>query len=148
MPDKRECQYDTLPRRRTNQRLEQKKKLADLGGYDTIFDNCCHGGARKKSSKFWGSKPWFLPLAAACPGDATHKHKTWHPQIVDGKVQYPTAEEAAYPNLLCSRMAEIVREQLLSMGVVDVDNLQQQLEVEQKVSSSCDSFSFTKRKTL
>ena len=25
LPDKRECQHDTLPRRRTNQRMEQKK---------------------------------------------------------------------------------------------------------------------------
>ena len=26
--------------------------LNDLGGYDCIFDNCCHGGARKKNSRF------------------------------------------------------------------------------------------------
>eukprot|EP00435_Cladocopium_sp_Y103_P000018 s3918_g1.t1 len=105
--------------------------IEDLGGYDCIFDNCCHGGARKKSSKFWGSLPWLLSLAASCPGEEVHHHKSWHPQVVDGKVQYPTAEEAAYPKLLCTRLAEIVRAKLLELGVIDVDNLQQQLEVEQ-----------------
>ena len=106
--------------------------LTDLGGYDYIFDNCCHGGAQKKNSRFWGSLPWLLPLSAQCPGESLHKHKSWQPQVVDGKVQYPTAEEAAYPILLCTRMAEIVRDQLLQLGVVDVENLAQQLEVEHK----------------
>ena len=105
--------------------------LEELGGYDCIFDNCCHGGARKKSSRFWGSLAWLLPLAAACPGEDQHKHKSWRPQVVDGKVHYPTAEEAAYPNLLCTRMAEIVRQHWLELGVVDADHLQQQIEVEQ-----------------
>ena len=50
--------------------------------------------------------------------------------MIDGKVQYPTAEEAAYPILLCARMAEIVRDQLLQLGVVDADNLEQQIQVE------------------
>ena len=27
--------------------------VQDFGGYDVIFDSCCHGGARKKSTKFW-----------------------------------------------------------------------------------------------
>ena len=104
--------------------------LNDLGGYDCIFDNCCHGGARKKNSRFWGSLPWLLPLSATCPGESLHKHKSWQPKVIDGKVQYPTAEEAAYPILLCARMAEIVRDQLLQLGVVDVDNLEQQIQVE------------------
>ena len=104
--------------------------LQDLGGYDCVFDNCCHGGARKKSSKFWGSQPWLLPLAATCPGDKVHKHKSWRPEVVDGSVKYPTAEEAAHPKLLCTRMAEIVRDQMLQLGVVDVETLQQQIEVE------------------
>ena len=34
--------------------------INDLGGYDTVFDNCCHGGARKKSSKFWVPNPGFF----------------------------------------------------------------------------------------
>ena len=104
--------------------------LEDVGGYDCIFDNCCHGGARKKNSRFWGSLPWLLPLAAACPGEHIHKHKNWQPQVVNGRVVYPTAEEAAYPTLLCTRMAEIVRAQFLQLGAMDVDNLEQQLQVE------------------
>ena len=105
--------------------------LQDLGGYDCIFDNCCYGGARKKSSKFWGSLPWIMAMAASCPEEQVHKHKSWRPQVVDGAVQYPTAEEAAYPKLLCTRLAEVVRAQWIQIGVVDVENLQQQLKVEQ-----------------
>ena len=70
-------------------------------------------------------------MAAACPGEQVHKHKSWRPQVVDGAVQYPTAEEAAYPKLLCTRLAEVVRDQWIQIGVVDVENLQQQLKVEQ-----------------
>ena len=36
-----------------------KTLVSSIGGYDCIFDNCCHGGQRKKSSKFWCSQPWF-----------------------------------------------------------------------------------------
>ena len=105
--------------------------IEELGGYDCIFDNCCHGGARKKSSRFWGSRDWILPLAAKCPGEDQHRHKSWRPQVVDGKVHYPTQEEAAYPILLCTRMAEIVRDKWLESGVVDAEHLQQQISVEQ-----------------
>ena len=89
--------------------------LSGLGGYECIFDNCCHGGQRKKNSKFWTSEPWFQALQASCPGDQIHFHKPWKPQITDGKLQYPTAEEAAYPDLLCSRLAELCRNQLLAL---------------------------------
>ena len=101
--------------------------LSGLGGYECIFDNCCHGGQRKKNSKFWTSEPWFQALQASCPGDQIHFHKPWKPQITDGKLQYPTAEEAAYPDLLCSRLAELCRNQLLALGAVDPQDLQQQL---------------------
>ena len=69
-------------------------------------------------------------MAAACPGEQVHKHKSWRPQVVDGAVQYPTAEEAAYPKLLCQRLAECFRAALLAMGAVDVESLQQQQQVE------------------
>lgn len=87
-------------------------------------------GHGRKNSRFWASMPWLLPLAASCPGDNLHRHKTWHPQIVDGKVPYPKAEEAAYPTLFCARMAELVRDQWLQKRVVDAEDLAQQLEGE------------------
>ena len=42
----------------------------------------------------------------------------------------PPAEEAAYPTLLCTRMAEIARAQFLQLGALDIENLEQQLQVE------------------
>jgi len=105
--------------------------IRDLGGYDVVFDSCCHGGARKKSTKFWCTEPWFTSLSASCPGGSQHIHKSWMPSIVDGKVQYPTAEEAAYPKLLCQRLAECFRAALLDMGALDVEDLQQQQQTEQ-----------------
>ena len=105
--------------------------ICDLGGYDLVFDSCCHGGSRKKSTKFWCTHDWFLGLAATCPGNDSHFHKSWAPTVVDGVVQYPTAEEAAYPELLCQRLAESFRAALLDLGVVDVDNFETQQQVEQ-----------------
>ena len=103
-----------------------KKLVEELGGYDCIFDNCCHGGQRKKSSKFWCTKPYFQALAAQCPGGAKHFHKSWKPEIVNGKLTYPTAEEAAYPHLLCTRLAELCRQQFLLAGAVDPQDLFEQ----------------------
>ncbi len=73
--------------------------VQQFGGYGCIFDNCCHGGQRKKGSKFWCAQPWFQSLQAQCPGDDVHRHKAWKPSVVNGKLQFPTAEEAAYPTL-------------------------------------------------
>ena len=105
--------------------------VEDLGGYDVIFDSCCHGGARKKSTKFWCTDTWFNSLAAACPGNGQHFHKSWTPTVVAGRVQYPTAEEAAYPELLCQRLAESFRDALLRLGAIDVETMEQQQQVEQ-----------------
>ena len=105
--------------------------MEDLGGYDVIFDSCCHGGARKKSTKFWCTDVWFNSLAAACPGNGQHFHKSWTPTVVDGRVQYPTAEEVAYPELLCQRLAERFRDALLRLGAIDVETMEQPQQVEQ-----------------
>eukprot|EP00435_Cladocopium_sp_Y103_P002245 s2809_g1.t1 len=102
--------------------------VEDLGGYDLVFDSCCHGGSPKKSTKFWCTTPLFLGLEAQC--DGTHVHKTWAPTVVNGVVQYPTAEEAAYPKLLCQRLAESFRAALLEQGVIDVQSLEEQQQVE------------------
>ena len=66
-----------------------------------------HGGARDKLTCFWCTDARFNKLAAACSKD--HKHDSWKPRIVQGKPVFPTASEAAYPVLLCHRMAELIR---------------------------------------
>ena len=107
------------------------KMIQDLGGHDVIFDSCCHGGARKKNSRFWCTADWFTGLAATCPGPDVHFHKSWTPTVVNHAVQYPTAEAGAYPKLLCQRLAEAFRAALLQQGAVDVESLQQQQAVEE-----------------
>ena len=32
--------------------------IQDFGGYNVVFDSCCHGGARKKSTKFLVHRTW------------------------------------------------------------------------------------------
>ena len=59
-----------------------------------------------------------------------HRHQPWKPSVVEGKLQFPTAEEAAYPTLLCVRLAELCRNQLLSLGAIEPEDLEQQQKVE------------------
>ncbi|CAE6932646.1 unnamed protein product [Symbiodinium natans] len=80
--------------------------LQDINGHETSFHACMHGGSRDKLTKLWCSDDRFAPLQALCSRD--HKHAPWRPRLLDGKVNFPTAAEAAYPVLLCQRMAELV----------------------------------------
>ena len=99
--------------------------LSRVAGFETVFDHCCHGGLRDKSTMWWSNKDWFLPLSQRC--DGSHTHAKWNPQLVDGKLVFPTHQEASYPILLCQRLASIVKEQAMSMGAHPIDDLQQQL---------------------
>jgi hypothetical protein len=59
-----------------------------------------HGGCRKKATTFWTNVPEFHKLAVLC--DGSHEHAPWG-VTADGR--FTTAEEAAYPRLLCRRLA-------------------------------------------
>ena len=72
------------------------------------------------------SVDWFLPLAVLC--DKQHAHAPWNPEAKDGKIVYPTHEEAAYPILLCRRLADIAFEQAMLQGAVQHDTLQEKIE--------------------
>eukprot|EP00435_Cladocopium_sp_Y103_P069221 s1948_g32.t3 len=98
--------------------------LQTLQGYMTLFDNCCHGGSRKKGTAWWATVDWFQSLSARW--DGSHFHEKWNADIVDGKVVFPTHLEAAYPILLCSRLASIAKLKALEMGAIEVHNLEQQ----------------------
>ena len=63
-------------------------------------------GVYAKEHTFWCTTNWFAELSARCPGNNVYFSQAWTPTIVDSAVQYPTAEEAAYPELLCQRLAE------------------------------------------
>ena len=47
------------------------------------------------------------------------KHAKWNP-VQQGLAQFPTAEEAAYPLLLCKRIAAILLNHAISKGAVQV----------------------------
>lgn len=100
--------------------------LLEIGGYNTNFDNCCHGGTRKKATSWWSSVDWFTSLAAQC--DDSQYHQKWNAEIVDGRVVFPTHLEAAYPVLLCERLATIAKLKALELGAVEIHDLAQQTE--------------------
>ncbi|CAE7029174.1 unnamed protein product [Symbiodinium sp. CCMP2456] len=82
--------------------------LFRLPHYPVVFDACMHGGTRDKRGLLWCSDDRFLPLALLCSRD--HAHASWRPRVLAGKATFPAKDEAAYPHLLCERMAYIVAE--------------------------------------
>ena len=72
------------------------------------------------------SRDWFLSLSQRC--DKSHNHAKWNPEVIDGKMVFPTHQEASYHILLCQRLAAIIKDHAFSMGAHDVTSLQRQLE--------------------
>ena len=107
-----------------------------LGGYETLFHNCCNGGLRRKLTKWWDTHGIFSELAAICDNDGSHEHLDWKPVTSDNKLNFPTSSEAAYPFLLCTRLIDSVKAHVTESGALDPQNLQEQIEVEDKNSHS------------
>ena len=101
-------------------------------GHFTVFHSCMHGGTRDKATKFWSFNPrvpsenLFDPLGLLCDGN--HTHQSWRAKFLDGKWIFPTKEEAAYPHLLCVRIASILLQEAFARGLGPDDDLSQQLE--------------------
>ena len=53
--------------------------------------------------------------------------------LVNGKLFFPTAEEAAYPVILCQRLASVCLDEAKCRGLSPCQSLQQQLLVDQSV---------------
>lgn len=85
-------------------------------GFDAMFHHCVHGGLRDKLTRWWSDR--------VCDGQ--HVHAKWNPEVKDGKIIYPT-HEAAYPMLLCKRLADIAFQQAINQGAIFVENLQEQI---------------------
>ena len=103
-----------------------KGLLQEIVGYMTYFDNCCHGGTRKTGTAWRASVNWFDSLAVRCDGG--HFHQKWNAEIVNGRVVFPTHLEAAYPVLLCERLAGIAKRKALEMGAAELATLEQQTQ--------------------
>lgn len=63
------------------------------------FQQCCHGGRRDSWTRLYVNHNSFQNLRATC--DGSHSHPSW-------KVQLKRTSEAAYPELLCTRIADII----------------------------------------
>ena len=94
------------------------------------FHNCAHGGARDKLTSFLTNKLWFDSLELRC--DKQHSHAPWTPQVVDGKIIFPTHSEAAYPKILCERIATLVLNKVLELGATTADTLGQRVPTQHK----------------
>ena len=68
-----------------------------------VFDSCRHGSKRKKATAFLTNNAALHPLSGPCPG--CPEHEEWGKRKSGG---YATAEEAAYPRLLCQRVIACV----------------------------------------
>ena len=112
--------------------MTQRLFAAVPNGHFTIFDSCMHGGARDKATKFWSYNPrtpsinMFQSLALQC--NKQHVHQSWKPRFSNGMWIYPTKEEAAYPLLLCHRMASLLLQEAAARGLSPDRDMLQQLE--------------------
>ena len=81
----------------------------------THFQACAHGSERDKWTCWFGSAGVFTPLRAKC----THEHPKgqWRPYFdKDGKPVFPTKAEAAYPEQLCRKVANLVKQAAVERG--------------------------------
>eukprot|EP00435_Cladocopium_sp_Y103_P021325 s1919_g5.t1 len=84
------------------------------------FDACAHGSSRDKRTKLLATPGLFTDLAQNCPGD--HRHSSWQPYRSEQGVVFPTAQEAEYPALLCTRMADCVLQEAEKRNIRPVLN--------------------------
>ena len=108
--------------------------LQKVQGHMSRFHSCMHGGLRDKETGWWSFNPrrphenLFEALNLAC--DKSHTHASWKPYMLNGVIQFPTAQEAAYPTILCDRVAHILLEEAKRCNFFQPETLQEQLQVE------------------
>ncbi|CAK9007933.1 unnamed protein product, partial [Durusdinium trenchii] len=111
-----------------------KHLLGKLPTYHVCtFHHCMHGGKRDKDTAWYSFNPrdpqrdLFASLALKC--NKQHQHAPWKPYVdASGKRIFPTADEAAYPHLLCERVAYILRTEATKAGFIFPTDLHQQLD--------------------
>ena len=70
--------------------------------HNVDFHSCCHGGDRKKFTRFLVTDHTMDTLAQLCQDD--HPHKPFGISHGAGGLSFDTALEASYPKLLCQRV--------------------------------------------
>lgn len=79
------------------------------------FSACMHGSERNKMTTLLATPRVFDELAVEC--DGTREHAAWHITPMGKSLQFATATEAAYPDLLCNRMATLLRAHAESLNI-------------------------------
>ena len=105
-------------------------------GFRVVFDSCMMGGQRDKATLWWCNRPIFSPLALRCSRD--HPHKNWTPVFdkTNKRFNFPTAEEAAYPEILCDRVANLVDQALQQCNFTKLQNLEQQIHHQRSTATN------------
>ena len=101
-------------------------------GYSVSFHNCMHGGSRNKLTTWWSTKDVFSELGVLC--DGKHDHAKWNPVPQGTNLSFPTAEEAAYPMLLCKRLVAVFVAYAMRMGASAPSTLSEQLPMDHGTS--------------
>ena len=100
--------------------------MEEFGRKFVTFHNCSHGGSRDKLTSIWVNDDWLDALEARC--DNSHSHKSWKVTVTDTSVHFPTSEEAAYPQVLCQRIVECVKQRVLQQGAILSTTLAEQIQ--------------------
>lgn len=75
----------------------------------TTFHACMHGSQRNKQTSLLAPDGVFNELEAVC--DNNHPHLPWEIKLSGHGLSFATADEAAYPTVLCNRMANLLKTQ-------------------------------------
>ena len=116
-----------------------KALLAKWEGHTTIFQHCMHGGDRDKTTAWWSHDPkdpqvnMFASLALMCNG--LHQHASWKPYRAGNRLVFPTHQEAAYPMVLCQRIADILFEKALALRLTPESELADQIQGDDSVAT-------------
>ena len=83
--------------------------------HKTSFHACMHGSQRNKQTSILAPPGLFDELEAPCDGQ--HAHLPWEIKPAGRGLSFATADEAAYPVLLCSRMARLLQLQAERLNI-------------------------------
>ena len=76
--------------------------------FDVCFSQCIHGGTRPVRRRWVTNMASLVKLAGQCPGVSDlHVHASFKISRAPTGWKFDTAEEATYPDLLCSRYVDL-----------------------------------------
>lgn len=92
--------------------------IQDLCLHEVKFQQCMHGGRRDKWTSLYVNHAYFDHMAVEC--DQQHDHLPWGVAISSKGHRFNTAEEAEYPQLMCSRISEAIHKAAQALGAQNV----------------------------